>query len=696
MQTLPRMNHLRRTPSIALLMFLATGCGAKSSVPVGPTNLAAKAPSQAAASPTSTRILGDNETLTSASGATWSAPKGFTLDTRPSAFHLKGPENDVELWLEERPAADSVTLAQQSWAAFRPGKEFVVKQDVPMPPKDGWSSVHQIVFSSKGSDELHIAVVRILGRTAYVALLAASEAGLSRRSANVNSMLGSLKVKGLDEETLSGKTANDFSADRVSKLDTFIEANLKTLGAPGLSIAVVQKGKLVWEKGFGTRSLGKRDPVTPRTLMMIGSTTKSLTTLMMARLVEKGVFTWDTPVKQVYPAFALGDAIATERATMKHTVCACTGLPRQDLEFLFEYGKETAEARILSMAKMKPTTAFGETFQYSNVMVSTGGYIAAHARKPKLPLNQAYVQTMDEEVLRPLGMSTSTFELKDALKREHASPHGRGLDEAFRLFPVQYELAVDAVRPAGALWSSAHEMAQWIQMELANGKAPSGATLISKEGLLTRYKKMVKVGTHENYGLGLLTNDVGGVQMVGHDGNTLGFTSLSFWFPEHDTGVTMLINAGGSNPLRNAIRRRVIELLFDAKERAQTDFDADLAIRKESLRIAFKDLDQTPDRTVLEKVAPKAPKEGRSGGVYTEPSLGTITLSDSPEGAIFDAGEWKSRFSTRKNDKGKYELVLIDPPLLGLSLEVGDESAPSLKLAAGQAEYVFKPSVVVR
>ena len=70
---------------------------------------------------------------------------------------------------------------------------------------------------------------------------------------------------------------------------------------------------------------------------------------------------------------------------MRHTGCACTGMPRRDLEMIFEFGGWTAEQRLASMASMVPTTGFGETFQYSNSMVSTGGF----ERLPEWPQRSA-------------------------------------------------------------------------------------------------------------------------------------------------------------------------------------------------------------------------------------------------------------------------------------------------------------------
>jgi CubicO group peptidase (beta-lactamase class C family) len=100
---------------------------------------------------------------------------------------------------------------------------------------------------------------------------------------------------------------------------------IRHIGIPGVAVAVVQDGHTVYAEGFGVRRAGATDPVTPETRFMIGSSTKPLTTLMMARLIDMGHFTWATPVTKVLPSFALADSDVTQRLEMRHTVCACTG-----------------------------------------------------------------------------------------------------------------------------------------------------------------------------------------------------------------------------------------------------------------------------------------------------------------------------------------------------------------------------------
>lgn len=80
---------------------------------------------------------------------------------------------------------------------------------------------------------------------------------------------------------------------------------------------------------------------------------------------------------KIYPSFKVADQEVTKRVLLKHLVCACTGLPRQDFEWLFTFARSSPQAQLDVLATMKPTTEFGALFQYSNPLASAAGYIAA-------------------------------------------------------------------------------------------------------------------------------------------------------------------------------------------------------------------------------------------------------------------------------------------------------------------------------
>lgn len=241
---------------------------------------------------------------------------------------------------------------------------------------------------------------------------------------------------------------------------------------------------------------------------MIGSLTKPLTTLMMARLVDMGRFAWTTPVTDVLPGFALADPEVTQKIEMRHTVCACTGMPRRDLDLIFRFRGVRPEDRIAEMRQMRPTTGFGETFQYSNFLVAAGGYAAAHSYAPDLTLGDAYERSMQQLVFEPLGIEQSS--VLSTHSPLDAAPHGRTLDGACAPIAPVLEEFVDSTAPSGSVWSTVLDMARYVSCELRNGWNERGEQVVSADNLLARRRSAIRIGGKSSYGLGrMLTEQQG-------------------------------------------------------------------------------------------------------------------------------------------------------------------------------------------
>ena len=150
------------------------------------------------------------------------------------------------------------------------------------------------------------------------------------------------------------------TGERRATFEAYVADAIKRLGVPGASVAVVQGGEVVYAQGFGVRELGGTDPVTPDTLMMIGSVTKSMTSTMAATVVDDGWLSWDTPLVDLLPDFAVADPDLTRRLTVADAFCACTGLARRDLELIFQFNDLTPERLLAQVAELPLTTPYGE------------------------------------------------------------------------------------------------------------------------------------------------------------------------------------------------------------------------------------------------------------------------------------------------------------------------------------------------
>jgi CubicO group peptidase (beta-lactamase class C family) len=375
--------------------------------------------------PAKGRTVQADETITTASGATFVVATGWSVADRAGVVTMIAPEGDLTItYLEDETDSGRNAIAA-AWKKVRPGFALAEAHADDLPARDGWDGVSQITYVAPSTDRIVVAAALGKGKLWRVFTIDGKQAAIGRRGAQLQTTVESLKAPGVTRESWAGRTAHKLDAERLAAIDAFVEQAMKADDVPGAAIAIVQDGKIVHEHGYGARELGKLAKVDPHTVFLTGSTGKSLMTLMMARAVDAGAFTWDTPLTKLLPEFALGSAAVTNALLVRHTVCACTGMPRQDLEMLFEYDGVTPEARIAAMKTMMPTTGFGETFQYSNMLVMAGGYAAAHALFPKLKLGPAFDRAMQEQVFGPLGMKDTTYDFQRATKADHATPHAR-------------------------------------------------------------------------------------------------------------------------------------------------------------------------------------------------------------------------------------------------------------------------------
>lgn len=376
---------------------------------------------------------------------------------------------------------------------------------------------------------------------------------------------------------LTGVAPLPLTDERLATFEAYIAATLAEAHVPGASVAVVQDGAVAFLQGFGVRQLGRSEPVTADTMLRIGSVTKSFSSLLAATLVDAGRLDWDTQLVNLLPAFAVADPDLTPRLTIRDAFCACTGLPRRDLEFIFNAQTLTPERLIAGMVRLPLTAPFGETFQYSNQMVAAGGFAAALADggSPH-DLGHAYAVALRERVLNPIGMPRSTLSLTEVVRgKDYATPHAEDITGALHPLPLLMDdLWMIPVAPAGALWSSAREMARYLQTALGRGLGPAGGRIVSAANLERTWQPGVRfptapdapptLATSVGYGLGWGVGAYGGQRLINHSGATLGFTSLATFLPDANLGLMILTNGTGvAGQFTNAVQLRLLELLFD-------------------------------------------------------------------------------------------------------------------------------------
>jgi len=645
-----------------------------------PSAQSPQAPAPAAASSNqAAQTLASDTPRTTAAGATFTAPREWSISVNGSTVVLVAPDGDSRIGIVEPAATEPDAAVAAAWQAVRPEMKRPLMLTTPSPGRNGWDEQRNYAYEVSPNERRVVGAVALRRGTAWtVYVVDGAQATFEQRGAQAALVRQSLRPKGYADESFAGRKAHPLDPTRVKQLTDFVEAAMKELSIPGVGLALIDNNQVVFAGGLGVRELGKPDKVDADTTFMIASNTKPLTTLLMARLVDEGKFDWDTPVTKIHPSFKLGDAGTTQQVLVKHLLCACTGLPRQDYDWLFEFKGATPASVMRTLGGMQPTTKFGELYQYSNLMAAAAGYIAGGALFPGKELGAAYDEAMRMRIFEPLGMKSATFDIARAERGNHARPHGFDVDGKVAVARMDLNYSIGPARPAGAAWTSARDLLRYVQMELARGKLPDGRQLVSEKNLLARRVKQVAIGETASYGMGLFADTKWNVTVLRHGGSMIGYKSDMVMLPEHGVGAVVLTNADTGSILAGNFRRRLLEVLFDGRPEAldsllstARDWKANVAKERERLVVPA-------DPTAAATLATR----------YDNPALGGLTVTASNGSTVFDLGEWKSAVASRKNDDGTVSFRTIDPGVSGFEFVV---SGNTLVVRDSQHEYVFKP-----
>lgn len=621
----------------------------------------------------------------SSGDAAFAVPPGWSIERAAKVTSVVAPEGDLRFSIVEvGAAADADAAVAAAQAIAEPGFARKLRLATDELARTGWDQIRYYDYEVPPNEQLDVfdAALR-RGQVWTVIRASGSRATFNKRSGQVNAFLEGLAPVGYVPESFVGRRVHPLDAPRRAELKAYLAEGMKALRIPGVAYAFIEGGRIVEEGGLGVRELGKPAPVTARTRFMVASNTKGMTTLLLARLVDEGKLRWDQPVVEAFPEFRLASPETTQAIRIRHLVCACTGMPRQDLEWRFTGRLDTPPSRVFDMLETKkPTTGFGEVYQYSNLLAASAGYVAARAVYPKMELGAGYDRAMREMIFEPLGMRETGFSKKDALAAQAASPHSDGLDGRVAIADLSMNDDVHFLRPAGGAWSTAHDMALYALAELREGKLADGTILVSAKNVLERSSGGVTYGEGVTYGMGVETIESGGVRMIHHGGSMTGYKTDWYIVPEAGVGAVILTNADNGRALINNFGRRLLEVLYDGKPEAS----AEIAARAKSTEIW-----QAKLRSELAIPAdPKAVR--RLAGHYTSPTLGELRVRRDGADLVFDFGLFSSRVGTRVNEDGTTSFVATDPGLLAFEL-VAKPGTPhdGLIVRDAQHEYVYSP-----
>jgi len=417
--------------------------------------------------------------------------------------------------------------------------------------------------------------------------------------------------------------------DPLAGFDAQVAQAVKDWRAPGLAIAVVKDGALIFSKGYGVRELGRADPVDSHTLFAIGSTTKALTAASIGMLVDEKKLGWDDPVTKHLPWFALKDPMLTRELTVRDLLTHRAGLPSAD--FLW-YGQANSPRSILEkMRLVEPAFPARSGFIYQNVMYAAAGAVIEAAS------GMPWERFIESRIFAPLGMTGSIVTAATLGSRPNrAEPHYIIEGTVTRI----ENASVDGVAPAGSIWSSVDDMSKWMRLLLANGAASGGPRLLSEATVADLFQPQTMVTqtafyptaqitkpSWTTYGLGWFQQDYAGLKLDYHTGSIDGMVAICGLIRSQGIGVYVLSNLDHAE-LRHALMFTAFDRLLGRPAR---DWSGEF-------RALYAKLQKEGEEEEAKGDAPRTPGTKPSlpllayAGEYTDPLFGAVEVSIDPAG----------------------------------------------------------------
>ncbi|HET6818257.1 MAG TPA: serine hydrolase [Mycobacteriales bacterium] len=326
---------------------------------------------------------------------------------------------------------------------------------------------------------------------------------------------------------VGGRTALDLAVQRlVGELDRW--------HVPGLELAVVRDGEVLFAGGLGVRGVDDATPVGPRTLFRHGSCGKAYSSLAATVLAEEGVLDLDVPVRRYVPELRLPDMTIADRVTTRDLLSHRGGLGRHDFTWIANPAWDATEL----LARLEHLPLAGDLraqFVYSNLGYAVAGIAMERAA------GVSWSDVLHSRVLERGGMTRSWIDVQRTVSdQDRATPHverdGKAVVTTWR--------PISGAAPAGAVMTCADDAAQWLLLHTGADYLPAGAVTATHAlqtptpAGMSPFPELRLYG----YGMGWLVSTWRGRPMVSHTGGIDGFTTHTLVLTEQRIGVTISVN----------------------------------------------------------------------------------------------------------------------------------------------------------
>ena len=369
--------------------------------------------------------------------------------------------------------------------------------------------------------------------------------------------------------------------EKLKEIDAYANTVLQSHGGPGMAIAIVKDDRLAFAKGYGTRELGKNEPVDENTLFAIASNSKAFTTASLAILVDEKKVSWDDKVSKYLPDFLMYDPWVTSELTIRDLVTHRVGLDTFSGDLLWYETTYSSDEILNRVRYLKPVSSFRTRFGYQNLMFIAAGRVIEKVS------GKSWCDFVRERILTPLGMSRTTCTVKD-LPTNAAWPH----NESGGKLRVLHRGNVDGATAAAGLNSSVSDLSRWVRTQLGKGNF-EGKQIFSQaqswqmhQPYLARQISARSAETNPTQhftavAMGWMVYDYQGRKIINHSGGLDGMLSYTVLIPEEKAGFVVLTNS--ESPGFRVMMNKILDVLVNAPKR---DWNAEAVERAKNDKAA--------------------------------------------------------------------------------------------------------------
>ncbi len=318
---------------------------------------------------------------------------------------------------------------------------------------------------------------------------------------------------------------------------------------PGISVAVVEDGRVVWARGFGVADIATGAAVTPETMFQAASISKPVAATAALALVDQGILSLDRPVNEQLTSWQVPAHPFSEPVTLRRLLSHTAGLTVHGFPGYAPGTPLPTVVQVLNGEAPANTEAVRVDIQPGSRWRYSGGGITVAQLLMTDTTREAFPALMDRLVLRPLGMAHSTYEqpLGEVRAAQAATAYGSDGQRVAGRFHVYPEMA------AAGLWTTPSDLARWTTAITSafNGEAGGPIRPETARAMLT--------SVMGNWGLGVGLQGEGEGMRFWHNGVNEGFRAILYSYPHRRQSVVIMANSDNGNevlgPVRVAIGR---------------------------------------------------------------------------------------------------------------------------------------------